>query len=267
MNILTRWQESLDLLLSRQLFTFIKDTAFAIARTYWLTIKYWWWLFLPLLCIESAIWFLPIGYESLFFSRFFKLILFAGRLFCYYVMILAAQAPDCKVTFAYFKTRLSFFSPIFFSLVIAYWLVLVLGMWINRLLSFAEANEPFYYLINILLLINQYILLYATEIFASALFVFFVLWVVRDYFNGMQNALTRALHMLLYTYPVGIIMTAGMWVGFRALIYGMIKACNYCPSVAYVCLFDYELLVAPIPVAVFAMIFLWHSMFKAQLYQ
>lgn len=266
MNILTRWHESLDLLLSRQLFTFIKDIFCAIGRTYWLVLKYWWWLYLPLLSIESALWFLPLGYESLFFNRLFELFLFAGRLFCYFIMIVAAQAPDANVPFDYFKRRLSF-SPIFFTLIIVYWMVLVSKMWINKLLSLVEANEPLYHLMKIVLLINQYILLYPTEIFASALFVFFVAWVIRDYFNGMEVAFGRAVRMLVYTYPVSIILNAGMWVCFRLMMHAIVRLCMYYPSAAYLCLLDNELLFAPISVAVFATIFVWHATTKAELYQ
>lgn len=269
MKIITHWHQSLDLLLSRQLFTFIKDSICTVARTYWLLLKYWWWVYLPMIGIESLIWFLPMGYESLFFSRFFKLALFAGRLFCYFIMIVAAQARDSKVNYSYFKLRLPIFSPLFFTLVIAYWAVLFLSAWVSRILSLVQAQNLLYHLINILILINQYIVLYSTEILASALFVFFVCWVLRDYYQGMQVAFSRAAHMLLYIYPVGLIINAGLDFSFYVLSHLPSIMCGYIPTLYYLYLLDldFNLILAPIPVGIFVTLFVWHSSTNAQLYE
>ncbi len=269
MNILARWHQSLDLLLSWQLFTFIKDSLYTIGRTYWLTLKYWWWVYIPLIAVESVIWFLPMGYESLFFNRFFALVLFAGRLFCYFIMIVAAHARDRNVTYEYFKPRLSLFSPLFFTLVIAYWVVLFFRAWIARLHSLAHAEAVWYYIVTTLSIISQYLILYSTELLASGLFIFFVSWVIKDFYHGMQVAFSRAVRMLVYIYPLGLLINAGLIFGFYVLSHVPSLICSYIPSLYYLYLLDldFNLILAPIPVGIFVTLFIWHSSKYGQLYQ
>jgi hypothetical protein len=265
MNILSSWHRSLDIIVSRQLFSFIKDNLCAIGRTYFLTIKYFWWLFSALLIVEGLKWIVPFGYESLFFTRAYQLSFFAGSLLCSFIMICAAGAKDRHVSWHYFSYRFSYFGSVFFFLIIVQYLLLFSNMWIYRFLSLIQMNNFLTQLIGWISILIPYLALYVTTFLASAFFVFFILWLICDDMHGIPTAINRAINTLVCTYPLCLLAYGTLWLAYQSSLRLLIIASGQFEWVSYLWLLDIDLLFAPCAVGLFATIFTWHIYKKLHL--